>query len=356
VGAEADNDGLPVSLEGLPPAHLRVLFDGLPVFERYGLLLAGGYAFRAHEILHRPSQDLDFATRDDTPLPEIAGDVRNAFQSAGYHVELVEATGRYARLTLRLPGSGEAMEMDLLKEALDPSFVTVQVTAVPSVRALSLEDTVGLKARARIAAQAGADLGRVAGEVLADDLQAELAQDRGGGLALEKELERRPDEFPGSDVTAAKAGGKSGRHAHLVAGARRCLDVESAIGPASDGDLRHAVTLASRQSMHGWLAMTRHGCCPALVSGRTVLFGGPAQTGRLYRRRLRLPFGSSCVLSRSCAPLPWQRPPASTGRRWPADGLFASRMTKATALNLPRTAHQPGAHSVRGHARDVDLA
>jgi hypothetical protein len=63
-------------------------------------------------------------------------------------VDLVEATGRYARLTLRLPGSGEALEMDLLKEALDPGFVTVQVTATTSVRALSLEDTVGLKARA----------------------------------------------------------------------------------------------------------------------------------------------------------------------------------------------------------------
>ena len=115
MGAEADDDGLPVSLEGLPAAHLRVLLDGLPVFERYGLLLAGGYAFRAHEILRRPSQDLDFATRDDTPLPEIAGHVRNAFQAAGYHVELVEATGRYARLTLRLPGSGEELEVDLLK-------------------------------------------------------------------------------------------------------------------------------------------------------------------------------------------------------------------------------------------------
>jgi len=137
-----------VSLEGLPAAHLRVLLDGLPVFERYGLLLAGGYAFRAHEILRRPSQDLDFATRDDTPLPEIAGHVRNAFQAAGYQVKLVEATGRYARLTLRLPGSGEELEMDLLKEALDPRFVTVQVTARTSVRALSLEDTVGLKARA----------------------------------------------------------------------------------------------------------------------------------------------------------------------------------------------------------------
>jgi len=40
-----------------------------------------------------------------------------------------------------------------------------------------------LPGRARIAAQVGADLGRVAGKVLADDVQAELAQDRGGGLA-----------------------------------------------------------------------------------------------------------------------------------------------------------------------------
>src|ERR1700689_95265 len=67
-GAAAHPAGFPaVSLDGLPPAHLQVLLDGLPVFERYGLLLAGGYAFRAHEIVHRPSQDLDFATRDDTP-------------------------------------------------------------------------------------------------------------------------------------------------------------------------------------------------------------------------------------------------------------------------------------------------
>lgn len=82
----------------LPAGHLRVLLDGLPVLDQYGLLLAGGYAFRAHEILHRPSQDLDFATRDDTPLPDIAEHVRYAYQSAGYDARLVEATGRYASL------------------------------------------------------------------------------------------------------------------------------------------------------------------------------------------------------------------------------------------------------------------
>lgn len=33
--------------------------------------------------------------------------------------------------------------------------------------------------------------------MLADDVKAELAQDRGGGIAFEEELKRRPDEFPG---------------------------------------------------------------------------------------------------------------------------------------------------------------
>jgi len=135
-----------VSLDGLPALHLKALLDGLPVFERYGLLLAGGYAFRAHEILHRPSQDLDFATGDATPLPEIAEHVRQAFQSAGYFARHVEATSRYARLVLQFPGSSDELEMDLLREALEPRWVTVQIPGVASVRALSLDDTVGLKA------------------------------------------------------------------------------------------------------------------------------------------------------------------------------------------------------------------
>jgi hypothetical protein len=116
-----------VNLDGLPADHVRVLLDGLPIFERHGLLLAGGYAFRAHEILHRPSQDLDFATREGTPLPEIAEDVRQAFQAAGYGAHIVEATGRYARLVLRIPGSASELEVDLLKEALGPGYVTVRV-------------------------------------------------------------------------------------------------------------------------------------------------------------------------------------------------------------------------------------
>ena len=81
-------------------------------------------------------------------MPEIAEHVRQAFASAGYGTRVVEATGRYARLVLRLPGSGDELEIDLLKEALGPRWITVQLTPGASVRAVSLDDAVGLKARA----------------------------------------------------------------------------------------------------------------------------------------------------------------------------------------------------------------
>jgi hypothetical protein len=43
-------------------------------------------------------------------------------------------------------------------------------------------------------------------------------------------------------LTAAEAGGKPGRHAHPVAGTRRCLGAEGAVDLAGDHDLRDAVT------------------------------------------------------------------------------------------------------------------
>jgi len=128
----------------------------------------------AHEILHRPSQDLDFATRDNTSLPEIAAQVQRSFQRAGYSVRLVEAASpRHARLVLQLPGSGKELEMDLLKAA--------------SVRAVSLEDTVGLKARAwhdRFVIRDIIDLHSVAGTFSYADLE-NLARRHDPDLDLE---------------------------------------------------------------------------------------------------------------------------------------------------------------------------
>ena len=88
--------------------------------------------------------------------------------------------------------------------------------------------------------------------MLADDVEAECAQDRRGGFVFQKELERDPDKFFRGDLTASEAGGKSGRHTHVVAGASGCLDMEGAIGLMSDGDLRHAATLAPIFAPGSW--------------------------------------------------------------------------------------------------------
>jgi hypothetical protein len=62
----------------------------------------------------------------------------------------LSASLRLAWLTvqMRLPGSGDELEMDLLKEALGPGGITVQLAGGASVPAVSLDGAVGLKARA----------------------------------------------------------------------------------------------------------------------------------------------------------------------------------------------------------------
>ncbi|HEY3907990.1 MAG TPA: nucleotidyl transferase AbiEii/AbiGii toxin family protein, partial [Streptosporangiaceae bacterium] len=113
------------------------------------------------------------------------------FQSAGYVARLVETTSRYARLVLQFPGSSDELEMDLLKEALEPRWVTVQIPGAASVRALSLDDTVGLKARAwhdRFVIRDIIDLHSVAGTFSCIDLE-NLARRHDPDLDLEAILD-----------------------------------------------------------------------------------------------------------------------------------------------------------------------
>ncbi|MQA24446.1 MAG: hypothetical protein GEU94_03015 [Micromonosporaceae bacterium] len=66
-----------------PAFHRRIYEATREVCARYDLWLAGGYAIRAHSLVERASQDLDFATIHSAPLPEIAYDVAAALAAAG---------------------------------------------------------------------------------------------------------------------------------------------------------------------------------------------------------------------------------------------------------------------------------
>jgi hypothetical protein len=120
--------------------HRTLLGIGFAAGPDLGLVLAGGYALAAYDIVDRPSQDIDFATATALPLRLVADRLAAAYREAGYAAEVIESTPRMARLLVST-ASG-ACEVDLLKEAIGPP---AQLTIGP---VLAFDDAVGLKVRA----------------------------------------------------------------------------------------------------------------------------------------------------------------------------------------------------------------
>ncbi|MFF3911504.1 nucleotidyl transferase AbiEii/AbiGii toxin family protein [Streptomyces sp. NPDC001848] len=127
----------------LAEPHRRLLADVLAVGAPYALALAGGDAVRAHGLVDRPSGDVDVATESATPMEEIASAVRAGLEERGWDVHPLRSDPLAARLGVTEPATGEACEVQLLKEALwHPPVVTELGLTV------SLEDVVGMKVRA----------------------------------------------------------------------------------------------------------------------------------------------------------------------------------------------------------------
>lgn len=126
-----------------PPFHERLLGVIHGLSESLRLALAGGYSVKAHGLVDRPSQDLDFATDSFQPLGEILRIVADACRRAGFDVHELEGTPRLARLIVTEPVTAQACEIDLLKEALQREPVTIC-----ELRVVHFDDAVGLKLRA----------------------------------------------------------------------------------------------------------------------------------------------------------------------------------------------------------------
>ncbi|MEU3113568.1 nucleotidyl transferase AbiEii/AbiGii toxin family protein [Micromonospora chalcea] len=120
--------------------HRRLLEIGFAAGDDLGLMLAGGYAMCAHDLVDRPSQDIDFATAAAMPLSAVADRLAAAYVAAGFFARIIEATPRMARLLISNDAS--SCEVDLLKEALAPP---ARMALGP---VLAFEDAVGLKVRA----------------------------------------------------------------------------------------------------------------------------------------------------------------------------------------------------------------
>jgi Nucleotidyl transferase AbiEii toxin, Type IV TA system len=127
----------------LTDLHRRLLSDLLAVGDAYPLVLTGGHAVQAHNLVDRLSHDLDVATENPEPMENIAGTVRAGLEGRGWRVQSLEIDPLAARLIVTDPGSGGECEVDILKETIWCPPVRTDHGLV-----LSLEDVVGTKVRA----------------------------------------------------------------------------------------------------------------------------------------------------------------------------------------------------------------
>ncbi|MEU6256242.1 nucleotidyl transferase AbiEii/AbiGii toxin family protein [Streptomyces sp. NPDC047043] len=127
----------------LPDLHRRLLRDALDSGHAYGLVLAGGYAIQAHELVCRTSQGVDLATDAPADMNEITGAVAAGLADRGWTMRIIEVAPRMSRLIATDAASGASCEMDILKEIFHRP--PAHTEAGPT---LSRDDAVGLKVRA----------------------------------------------------------------------------------------------------------------------------------------------------------------------------------------------------------------
>lgn len=127
----------------MPDLHRRIIEASLDTCEAYGLMLAGGYAIRAHGLVDRPSQDVDLATITGTALDEITEALARAYRAVGFKVEVVRGTPLLARIQVADQLTEQSCAVDLMKKPLQRPPVRMEIGPVAS-----LDDLAGMKVAA----------------------------------------------------------------------------------------------------------------------------------------------------------------------------------------------------------------
>lgn len=102
--------------------HRQLIKIGLTALaEDYGYALAGGYAIQAHHIVNRVSDDVDlFAPIDRATdeMPSAVATLVQAYQAAGYTVEVAQQAPTYSRLNVTNPRTDSQSKVELVAEFL----------------------------------------------------------------------------------------------------------------------------------------------------------------------------------------------------------------------------------------------
>ncbi|GGX44301.1 MULTISPECIES: nucleotidyl transferase AbiEii/AbiGii toxin family protein [Streptomyces] len=127
------------------PLRHHLLTDVLTIGAPYPLVLAGGYAVRAHGLMPDASVEgpLEVATESPEPMDRVAAAVRTGLTERGWLVRPLEIDPLSARLLVTGVEGAEEHPVDLVKETL-----WQQPVATDLGPALSLDDLIGTKVRA----------------------------------------------------------------------------------------------------------------------------------------------------------------------------------------------------------------
>ncbi|MEW2300536.1 nucleotidyl transferase AbiEii/AbiGii toxin family protein [Streptomyces sp. NPDC006655] len=126
----------------LTPLHERLLADILDIGSPYPLVLIGGYAVQAHGLVERFSRDLDVATANPAPMPEIVASLTAGLSERGWRTTHVQTDPLSGRFIVTDPDTGEECEVDVLKAAF---WAPPAQTPYGPVH---LDDVIGTKVRA----------------------------------------------------------------------------------------------------------------------------------------------------------------------------------------------------------------
>lgn len=96
----------------MDPRHSELARVGLGALECFGFALAGGYALAAHGLVDRTSEDVDLFTNrlDPDEFTRAVEAITNAYNQAGYEVDLVRRADLFARL---LVGDDDPVRVEL---------------------------------------------------------------------------------------------------------------------------------------------------------------------------------------------------------------------------------------------------
>ena len=123
--------------------HRRLMQDVLEVGNSLPLVITGGYAIQAHQLVDRLSRDIDVATDSGIPMEDITATVVAGLTRRGWDMSIIGVDPRSARMMATDPATGEQCELDILREVFSQTPETTPYGPV-----LALYDVIGTKVRA----------------------------------------------------------------------------------------------------------------------------------------------------------------------------------------------------------------